>query len=65
MVDVNESASVQTMGGLPQDIGCQATSLPTRNNYSQYEVRRVPDAECDAMLASPGFANFLAAAEPR
>ncbi|KAK9850456.1 hypothetical protein WJX84_004573 [Apatococcus fuscideae] len=55
----------ETMGGLPQDAGCQASPLPPRNNFSQYEVRTLGAGDCQAVLASPGFATFLAAVEPR
>lgn len=56
---------VQTMGGLPQDAGCQASPLPPRNNFSQYEVRTLADGERQAVLGSAGFASFLSAVEPR
>lgn len=55
----------QTMGGLPQDAGCQASPLPPRNNFSQYEVRTLADGERQAVLGSSGFASFLSAVEPR
>lgn len=56
---------VQTIGGLPQDAGCQASPLPPRNNFSQYEVRTLADGERQAVLGSSGFASFLSAVEPR
>ena len=48
-----------------QDSAVQATSEPLRRNCSEYEPRELTADERDAILASPGFTDFLARIRPR
>ena len=43
----------------------QATSVQPRRNCSEYEPRELSADKRDAIMASPGFTDFLARIRPR
>ena len=47
------------------DAAVQATSEPPRRNCSEYEPRELSADDRDAIMASPGFTDFLARIRPR